>query len=110
MMNPYYRDKLRGILEAEISATQLDIERLEPMCQPVPPDKGLGRITRMEVLSDKARNEAVLDQQKGRLSDMEAAMERIDDPTFGMCAGCGKEINFERLKAIPGTTDCIGCA
>lgn len=109
-MNPYYREKLRGILEAEIEATRLDIERLEPLCAPVPPDKGLGRITRMEVLNDLARNEAVLEKQRDRLEDMEEAFSRIDEKGFGMCMICGEEIGFERLKILPDTRLCVRCA
>lgn len=110
MMNPYYREQLRGLLASEIARTQADIERLAPHCQPVPPDKGLGRITRMEVLSDKARNEAAMHGLEQQLSDFEDAFSRIDDEAFGQCDTCKIEIPYERLKAVPGTRFCISCA
>jgi len=110
MMNPYYREQLRALLASEIARTQADIERLAPHCQPVPPDKGLGRITRMEVLSDKARNEAAMHGLEHQLSDFEDAFSRIDDEAFGHCDTCKIEIPYERLKAVPGTRFCISCA
>lgn len=110
MMNPYYREVLRGLLESEIARTKTDIERLAPHCEPVPPDKGLGRITRMEVLSDKARNEAAMAGLEQQLHDFEAAFARIDDADFGLCQTCKKEIPIERLKAVPGSPSCVSCA
>jgi len=110
MINPYYREKLRGILESEIVRTQADIERLAPNCKPVAPDKGLGRITRMEVISDKARNEAAMHGLETQLSAFEDAFAHIDDDDFGLCKTCKKEIPFERLKAVPGSRFCVSCA
>lgn len=109
-MNPYYKEKLRGILEEKIKRVSEDIERLEEGVKPVPPDKGLGRITRMEVLSDKARNEAAMDQACGLLCDLEHALEHIDDKTFGACATCKQLIPDERLLAMPGARFCMRCA
>lgn len=41
------------------------------------------------------------------LSEIEAALERIDAGTFGTCARCGKEIGAERLEARPWASLCI---
>jgi RNA polymerase-binding transcription factor DksA len=38
------------------------------------------------------------------------ALRRLDDETFGSCAGCGGTISFERLSAIPETTVCAECS
>ncbi|WP_028950824.1 TraR/DksA family transcriptional regulator [Sulfurihydrogenibium subterraneum] len=51
----------------------------------------------------------------GELSDVEIeiikaieeALERIHNGTYGICEVCGKEIEEERLEAIPWTTLCI---
>ena len=43
------------------------------------------------------------------LSGIEAALERIETGTFGSCAGCGKQIDEERLEALPYATRCIDC-
>ena len=44
-----------------------------------------------------------------RLTDVIAALERIEDGTYGACANCGADIPFERLQAIPWATLCIDC-
>jgi len=35
------------------------------------------------------------------------ALERIQNETYGICEVCGKEIEEERLEAVPWTTLCI---
>jgi len=36
-----------------------------------------------------------------------AALERIDDGTYGLCRVCGRPIGEERLEAVPYATLCI---
>ena len=43
------------------------------------------------------------------LSAIDAALQRIEDGTYGICQGCGKPIGAERLDALPYTTQCIEC-
>ena len=42
-----------------------------------------------------------------RLREVDAALERIDQGTYGTCAVCGKEISEARLEAVPWTSLCI---
>jgi DnaK suppressor protein len=49
-----------------------------------------------------------LEENAGHLlAEIEAALERIDDGTFGTCAACGQPIGPERLDAVPYATLCI---
>ena len=41
------------------------------------------------------------------LSEIEAALKRIDNGTYGRCTACGKEIGIERLDAYPWASLCI---
>jgi RNA polymerase-binding protein DksA len=41
------------------------------------------------------------------LSEIEAALKRLDDGTYGTCTACGKEIGIERLEAYPWASLCI---
>ncbi len=43
------------------------------------------------------------------LAEIDAALERIEDGTFGACRSCGRPIAPERLEAIPWATQCIDC-
>jgi RNA polymerase-binding protein DksA len=43
------------------------------------------------------------------LAEIDAALKRIDDGTFGVCTNHGEQIPFERLEARPYATLCIEC-
>lgn len=43
------------------------------------------------------------------LFDIEGALRRMEEGTFGVCQGCGDAIPMERLEAVPNTTKCIAC-
>ena len=43
------------------------------------------------------------------LRGLEAALRRIADGGFGLCADCGAEIPLERLRAQPGAARCVAC-
>lgn len=43
------------------------------------------------------------------LAEIEAALGRIEDGTFGVCQRCGNPIAEDRLEALPWATLCIDC-
>lgn len=43
------------------------------------------------------------------LKNIEAAIKRIGDKTYGVCEGCQCAIKTDRLTAIPCTMHCINC-
>lgn len=43
------------------------------------------------------------------LADIDAALKRLDDGTYGICANRGEQISVERLEARPWATLCIDC-
>ena len=43
------------------------------------------------------------------LAEIEAALKRIEEGTYGICTNCGRQIVPERLPARPWATLCIDC-
>jgi len=43
------------------------------------------------------------------LAEIDDALQRIEDGTFGTCRTCGQPIAPERLEAMPWATQCIDC-
>ena len=43
------------------------------------------------------------------LAQIDDALRRIEDGTFGTCRTCGRPIAPERLEAMPWATQCIDC-
>ncbi|MCG8415123.1 MAG: TraR/DksA family transcriptional regulator [Pseudomonadales bacterium] len=44
------------------------------------------------------------------IAQIDRALSRIQDGSFGQCQNCGKAIDEARLEAIPYTSNCIACA
>ncbi len=44
-----------------------------------------------------------------RLAGLKAAANHIDDPQYGVCRECGRDIPLRRLLAMPGATLCVAC-
>ena len=43
------------------------------------------------------------------LAEIDAALKRVEDGTYGICVSCGREIAVERLEAYPWASLCIDC-
>lgn len=49
------------------------------------------------------------DSHRRQLEEAKAALERLDDGSYGKCQDCGKEIAAERLDAVPTARRCAAC-
>ena len=54
-------------------------------------------------------DQAVLDNEKALLAEVQQALARIDNGTYGICTNCGQPIPEERLEAIPWASLCVTC-
>jgi DnaK suppressor protein len=45
-----------------------------------------------------------------KLSEINVALEKIENGTYGFCENCKEEIPLERLRAYPAAKDCIKCS
>lgn len=59
------------------------------------------------LLADLDQSELTRDLEE--LRGLEAARKRLADGGYGVCADCGADIEFERLKAAPGALRCVVC-
>jgi RNA polymerase-binding protein DksA len=60
-------------------------------------------------LYDRELDYAFEDNVERVLAAIDAALQRIEDGTYGICENGGEQIPAERLEAIPWTTLCIDC-
>lgn len=56
---------------------------------------------------ERELEEGLEESTQNTLKSIDAALARIEDGTYGICAVCGKPIGEERLRAIPWATLCI---
>lgn len=59
---------------------------------------------------ERAQVAALRSQARRHLDDLDRAIERLGQGTYGSCERCGQPIGGERLAARPSARTCIGCA
>lgn len=58
-------------------------------------------------LFDKERGLAITEFKQEEIDDTRAALQAIEDGTYGKCTVCGREIQYERLEVLPTALTCI---
>ncbi|MFZ0139946.1 MAG: TraR/DksA family transcriptional regulator [Aeromicrobium sp.] len=53
---------------------------------------------------------ALVEQAREHLAEIDAALVRVTDGSYGACERCGGQIPPERLEARPIARLCMGCA
>jgi DnaK suppressor protein len=53
---------------------------------------------------------ALADAARTGLAEIDAALARLADGSYGTCQACGARISGERLAARPAARTCVGCA
>jgi DnaK suppressor protein len=90
-------EKAKELVSSNISKEEIAIERTAEMF-----DQIQTAADRMLALDSLNRNWALR-------TEVERALERIEDGTYGICLACEKPIAERRLKAIPWVGLCIHC-
>jgi RNA polymerase-binding protein DksA len=58
---------------------------------------------------DVETHASIIDRLERQLAQIDDALAAVDAGTYGICRNCGREIAFERLKAIPSAIYCVDC-
>ena len=90
-MTPSQRNELRRALE----------RRRAVLVDEITAEAGRTALDEAE-LADEMR-----DHQE--LQDIEAALRRVQDGSYGVCTDCGGAVGLERLRAEPEAARCIEC-
>src|SRR5919202_2072690 len=108
---PLDLDKFRSQLESLRSDLRAELSDLQEESANVDQNEGYGvknhpaeDATEMFL---RQRNLAVSGDLRQELDDVERALDRIADGSYGLCQVCGSPINLERLEARPAATLCI---
>ena len=59
---------------------------------------------------ERSQVAALVAQTQGHLAEVEAAIERLEAGTYGICERCARPIAKARLEVRPAAQTCIGCA
>lgn len=54
--------------------------------------------------------DAIGNETRHSLHDIQVALDKIADGTYGQCESCGQAIAQARLEALPEAAHCVNCA
>ena len=100
---PFTEDTLREAREKLLARDATLTERLEQVRADLRREPATGR-EKDEVLH------AIEESARAEISRIEAALERTEEGTLGLCEECGREIEASRFIAAPYATHCKDCA
>lgn len=100
-------DSIKEVLEAELQETRDKQEQLQEQLDHKP-DFGLGQGS--TGAANWEMNLARKNELSSRIEELEEALGRLEEGTYGICENCGKPIDPERLEILPTTSLCAGCA
>ncbi|MEV0666447.1 TraR/DksA family transcriptional regulator [Actinomadura luteofluorescens] len=108
--------RLREVLEGERERTLAAVRALDR------DREGIVESARLSAVDDehdpegatlgfeRAHVESLLAAARGRLEDLDRALERLAAGTYGICTSCGAPVGAGRLAARPAAALCISCA
>ena len=100
----YFRNILNKKLDAILNEAIKTVDSMakEDETFPDPTD-------RATLESDRNFELRIRDRERKLMPKIKAALQRIDDGTYGICSSCGEEISEKRLESRPEATLCIKC-
>jgi DnaK suppressor protein len=63
-----------------------------------------------QVAAEQGEHRALLGRLQETLADVDRALAKLDDGTYGKCEVCGEDIADARLEALPASRYCINHA
>ena len=72
-------------------------------------DEGMDTYDLASEERDREINFILSDRERVKLKQIDDALERMDEGTYGICESCGLEIAEERLEAMPFSRLCRDC-
>lgn len=118
----HYKEKLLAerenlldrIKNADWGATELDGEK---QALAVPQRDAIGELSAYDnhpadlgtETFERSKDLALRQKAEIEITEVDQALQRIKEGTFGSCTKCGRAISQERLEALPSTAVCLEC-
>ena len=105
-------NNLRKHLEEEKTKTNARIAELtaqDPFSDPDRANDNAASDSEANEESSHDRFSALVEELTMRISEIDAALSRISDGTYGYCSNCKQMIDTDRLAILPTATLCLSC-
>jgi len=100
--------ELRSLLEEERDSLRAQLNELGYGATGLDYDSNFADSS--QVTAERGEAEALAATLVETLAEVEHAIEKLSDPSYGQCETCGKPIGAARLEANPAARYCINCA
>lgn len=109
MLSPERIERLRGYLLEEQASLRQQLEGMADAVQET--NVGLGNHMADDATAafEQAATVSLRRGHERALVQVESALRRMAEATYGRCERCNEEIDFARLKAVPQATLCMNC-
>ena len=94
--------------ELEKLRTEASSEEVDP--QAVAVDVAIGRLSRLDSMQMEEVRKDATRRRNRRIHELQEALRRMDEGTYGTCQGCGEWIAYARLEQRPEAALCGDCA
>jgi RNA polymerase-binding transcription factor DksA len=96
-------EEIARALEARLSELRTHLAKVDrELHKPLPADS--------EDQAIELENEVIDKAETTEIHQIEAALKRISEGTYGTCAKCREPIDPRCLKALPTAATCISCS
>ncbi|MEX2481336.1 MAG: TraR/DksA C4-type zinc finger protein [Gammaproteobacteria bacterium] len=109
-MTPQQNAHFRESIEAQLAQVELALAETNANAGTVMLDQSsVGRLSRMDAMQQQAMASSQRTALQRRKLQLEAALQRVENGSFGACCQCGADIALPRLHADLGTPFCADC-
>ncbi len=112
-LTPEERDEMRGVLRAERVRLKAEIatavEDLNELLRDSGDGSGDDQADAGSKTFEREHEMSVANNSRDLLEQVEHALKRITDGSYGTCESCGLPIGKMRLEAFPRATLCVDC-
>jgi DnaK suppressor protein len=98
-------NKYRTVLETK----QADLVQMIRNRDGIAIEKSADALDEVQYATERELAIRSLDRDSNLLLSVRAALDRIDEGSFGVCLSCEEDISPKRLAAVPSTAFCIVC-
>jgi DnaK suppressor protein len=85
------------------------VRQLRAQVQALAIDEGGDRMDRVRRMEERNSTTEDVSRLNGLLHDVEEALERMNEGSFGTCADCGRDLPAKRLEIVPWARLCVSC-
>jgi len=104
-------NKFKALIEQKIAQLQALQLEARAACDTVVLDQSrVGRLSRMDAMQSQAMNQAAQRRRDAELLRLQAALQRLEQDDYGICADCDEPISEGRLMIDLAADYCVQCA